>query len=91
MHSAGNTPSPAELRALRAVAEHGTVRAAAESLFLSRYTVDFHIDELRRKTGLRYVPQLIAWAASHGWLDKVCQLSDKTAEFGGGITDMPGG
>lgn len=62
-----NHPSPCELRALRAVAEHGTVRAAAESLFLSPHTVDAHLDNLRQKTGHRKITQLIAWAGSQDW------------------------
>lgn len=62
-----STPSPSELRALRAVAEHGTVRAAAESLYLSPHTVDAHMDNLRQKTGYHKIPQLIAWAATHNW------------------------
>jgi DNA-binding CsgD family transcriptional regulator len=39
-------------------------------LFLSRYTVDRHVDSLREKTGLRHLPQLTAWAARCGLLDE---------------------
>lgn len=65
-----SAPSPNELRALRAVIKHGTVRAAAEALLLSPHTVDSHLDQLRHKSGLHKIPQLVAWAALHGWLDE---------------------
>jgi DNA-binding CsgD family transcriptional regulator len=59
-------PSARELEILRSVAQHGTIEAAAAALFLSRHTIDWHLDNLRRKTGLRYLPQLVAWAAMQG-------------------------
>ena len=61
-------PTTPELQVIRAVAEHGTIRAAASSLNLSPHTVDAHLDHLRSKSGLRYLPQLVAWAAANGWL-----------------------
>jgi DNA-binding CsgD family transcriptional regulator len=63
-------PTEQERRVLRAVAQHGTLAAAAEALSLSRHTVDHHIDDIREKAGLRYLPQLIAWAARCGLLDE---------------------
>jgi len=61
-------PTHQELEALRAVARHGTIKAAAESLYLSPHTVDGYLDHLRWKSGLRYLPQLVAWGFSNGWL-----------------------
>ena len=61
-------PTHHELEALRAIAEHGTIRAAAAALHLSPHTVDAHLDHLRAKTGLRFLPQLVAWAARRGLL-----------------------
>ena len=64
------SPSPAERAALRAVAKHGTIPRAAEALSRSRHTVDAQLDNLRDKTNLRYLPQLIAFAARAGWLEE---------------------
>ncbi len=61
-------PSPAEGAVLRALVEHGTIRRAAEALNLSPHTVDTHLDNLRRRTQLRYLPQLIGWAIREGWI-----------------------
>lgn len=62
-------PTALEQDALRAIAEHGTIRAAAAQLGVSPHTVDGQLDKLRRKSGLRYLPQLVAWGARQGWLD----------------------
>lgn len=62
-------PTVLEQEALRAIAEFGTIRAAAAHLGVSPHTVDGQLDKLRRKTGLRYLPQLVAWGAKQGWLD----------------------
>lgn len=62
-------PSRSELRALRAVVQHGTIRAAAAALHLSAHTVDAHLDRLREKSGFHHLPQIIVWAMYHGWLD----------------------
>lgn len=61
-------PSQREIEAIQAVATHGTIRAAAAALTLSPHTIDAHLDSLRHRSGLRYLPQLIAWAARNGWL-----------------------
>ena len=61
-------PTRQELEALRAAARHGTIKAAADALTLSSHTIDAHLDHLRWKSGLRYLPQLVAWAAHNGWL-----------------------
>ncbi len=61
-------PSEAETRVIRAVAAHGTIRAAAAALHLSTHTVDAHLDNLRRRTERRFLPQLVAWAAANGLL-----------------------
>jgi len=61
-------PTQGELTALRAVALHGTIRRAAAALCISMHTVDAHLDSIRSKTKLRYLPQIIWWAASQGWL-----------------------
>lgn len=64
-----DSPTRQEVEALRAVATHGTIRAAAAALSVSPHTVDAHLDHLRMKTGLRYLPQLVAWAAHRGFLN----------------------
>ena len=64
-------PTPQEVQALRAVVQHGTIRAAARALGLSPHTIDAHLDNLRSKSGLRYLPQLVAWGAAQGWLQVV--------------------
>jgi DNA-binding CsgD family transcriptional regulator len=58
--------TPTEIQVLAALAEHGTVRAAAEALFMSHHTAESHLTHIRDKTGLRHLPQLIAWAVSCG-------------------------
>jgi DNA-binding CsgD family transcriptional regulator len=57
-----------ELTVLRAVVERGTVAKAAEALCLSRHTVDWHLKQLRSKTGLHHLPQLAVWAVQQGHL-----------------------
>lgn len=61
-------PNLAQLGAIRAVARYGTISAAARQLAISPHTVDAHLDRLRDISGLRYLPQLVAWVADHGWL-----------------------
>lgn len=63
-------PSRREIEAIQAVAAHGTIRAAAAALTLSPHTIDAHLDSLRHRSGLRYLPQLVAWAARNGWLEE---------------------
>ncbi len=63
-----NTPTPKEIEVLQAIAVHGTIAAAARSLYISPHTVDAHLDHLRDKSGCRYLTQMIAWAAVNGWL-----------------------
>lgn len=62
-------PSQAELFALRAVIEEGSIRGAAASLYLSPHTVDAHIDNLRLKSGKRTLAQIVYWAMRNGWLE----------------------
>lgn len=38
-----------------------TQREAADQLGISRRTVEYHLDELRRRTGIRRMPLLLAW------------------------------
>jgi hypothetical protein len=61
-------PTDVLICSIRAVAQYGTITAAAEQLCISRHTVDSHLDRLRAISGLRHLPQLIGWAAVHGWL-----------------------
>lgn len=62
----GEFPSRAQIDVLRAIAETGTIAAAAKRLHLSPHTVDGHLDVLRAATGLRHLPQLMVWAAREG-------------------------
>ena len=75
-------PSACEIRVLRAVAQHGTIGGAAKELSLSPHTVDFHLDSLRKRSGFRHLPQLVAWAAQQGWLEKLDLVSGRTARSG---------
>lgn len=70
-------PSQQELNALRAVAKHGTIKSAAQALTLSPHTIDAHLDRLRCKSRLRHLPQLIAWAATNGWLQEIADFLEK--------------
>ena len=72
-------PTPDEIRSLRAVVEYGTVRRAAVALHVSYHTVDAHLDKLRRKTGRRYMHQLVAWAAENRWFEEPA-LPEKTPD-----------
>lgn len=56
----------AERRSLVAVAEHGTVAAAAGSLFLSRETVKWHLARVYRKLGVSSRTEAIRAAADAG-------------------------
>ncbi len=60
--------TPAELRALQALFDAGTLQAAAELLGVSRWTVATEIRNLRCRTGFRHLPQLIAWGVGTGGL-----------------------
>ena len=78
MSTRSDLPTLQELCALRAVAKHGTIQAAAKALYLSPHTIDAHLDHLRCKSGLRHLPQLVAWAAENGWLT---EHSDRNSEI----------
>jgi len=62
-------PRREELAALQAVVDHGTIPLAAAALQVSPHKVDRLLDNLRTRSGFRCLPQLIGWAAGHGWLD----------------------
>lgn len=72
-----NIPTPYEKRAVRAVHKYGTVKAAAEALFVSRHTIDNQLDRLREKSGVRYFYQLVQWAAEQGWLYESEEATEK--------------
>jgi hypothetical protein len=61
-------PPDGELMALWAIIEHGTIRAAATALGLSPHVIDSRLDNLRWRTDRRYLHQIVAYAAAHGWL-----------------------
>jgi DNA-binding CsgD family transcriptional regulator len=73
-------PTSSEIKAICAIARYGTIAAAARALRISPHKVDWHLDRLRIKTGQRYLPQLVAWAASNGWLEGACLSSQLTVE-----------
>jgi DNA-binding CsgD family transcriptional regulator len=62
-------PTEREIQILSAVTLHGTIRAAARALGLSRHTIDAHLDQLRERSGYHYLPQLVAWATTYGWIE----------------------
>jgi DNA-binding CsgD family transcriptional regulator len=65
----GPIPTDREMQILRAITQHGTIGAAALSLELSRHTVDSHVDILRQRSGYHFLPQIVVWAAIHGWME----------------------
>ena len=56
--------SPAELRVALAVGRGASNRSAAEALFISAKTVDYHLQHIYRKLGLRSRTQLAALVAA---------------------------
>jgi Response regulator containing a CheY-like receiver domain and an HTH DNA-binding domain len=50
--------TPCELRVAMAVAEGATSREAADALFVSRRTVETHLENVYRKLGIRNRTQL---------------------------------
>ena len=63
-------PTPAERTVIWALARYGTITEAAKALVVSRHTIDTHLDNLRHKTQLRFLPQLVWWATTCGWIGK---------------------
>jgi len=62
------SPTAHEITVLQAIVDSGTMPLAAERLGLSVHTVDSHVDNLRSKTGLTKLIQIVAWAAQKGYL-----------------------
>jgi Bacterial regulatory helix-turn-helix protein, lysR family. len=69
-----SVPTEREIQVLSAITRHGTIRAAALALGVSRHTVDATLDLLRERSGFHFLPQILAWATTHGWLE--FRLSD---------------
>jgi DNA-binding CsgD family transcriptional regulator len=63
-------PTPAQVRVLRAIVEHETIKQTAAYLGLSRHTVDRHLDDLRDATGLRSLHLIIHRAVVEHWIDE---------------------
>lgn len=61
-------PSPVEKVVLCALHREGSISAAAAALHLSPNTVDRHPDNLRDRTGLRQMHQILTWASERGYL-----------------------
>jgi DNA-binding CsgD family transcriptional regulator len=61
--------SPAELRVLCALADHGTTQAAAQALFLSPRTIDHHLERIRDKLGCRTALQCVVLALREGIIE----------------------
>ncbi len=62
-------PTSRELYVLRMVAEKGSAHDAASTLGLSECTVEAHLANIRRKTGMRSVASLILYFSEWGMLD----------------------
>jgi DNA-binding CsgD family transcriptional regulator len=60
--------SDQERNLLRALKLGGTVASASAILFISPHTGAAHVRNLRRKSGLRHLVQIVAWAYDNGWL-----------------------
>jgi DNA-binding NarL/FixJ family response regulator len=61
-------PTRRELDVVAAIIEFGTIDRAAAALGIAPSTVDRHIDNIRKKTGIHYLPQITAHATKLGWL-----------------------
>lgn len=61
----GSEPSPAELSAIRAYLETGTVKAAAHKLGLSASTIKFHLANARSRTGAKSTAEAILLLSGH--------------------------
>lgn len=77
----GEFPSRAQIDVLRAIAETGTIAAAAKELQLSPHTVDAHLDALRRGTQLRHLSQIMVWATREGLIPET-EPAQKIARSG---------
>ena len=62
-------PTPRELYVLRMVAEKGSAHEAANALGLSECTVEAHLANIRRKTGMRSIASLVLFFSEWGLLD----------------------
>jgi DNA-binding CsgD family transcriptional regulator len=62
-------PTPRELYVLRMVAEKGSAQEAASALGLSECTVEAHLANIRRKTGIRSIATLVLFFSEWGMLD----------------------
>jgi len=60
-------PSREELAVLQASVEHGTLDDAAAALLVPLHEAHRLLEELHRRAGVHYLPQLIAWALHYGW------------------------
>jgi hypothetical protein len=61
-------PTARNIEVLQALVDWGTFARAAEKLFVSPHTVDWHIDVLRKISGCRMLPGVISWGYSNGYL-----------------------
>lgn len=52
---------PGELKAVRAVCEHGTTKGAARALNLSVKTIDFHLASAKKRMGVRFGLHVLLW------------------------------
>ena len=62
-------PSLQELELLHAILDCGTVKAAANKLCIAPRSAYNRVAQLRSKSGLSTLPQIMMWADLHGWLD----------------------
>ena len=76
-------PTRHELTVLRVVAEAGTVARAAAALGLSENTVEARIDNLRDKTGMRYIAGIVLHLCDKGLLPRQEADSDAPTEKAG--------
>jgi DNA-binding CsgD family transcriptional regulator len=58
--------SPSETKVIGAVADHGTITAAAAAVFLSPETVKTHLKHIRFKLGARNTTNAVAIAIRRG-------------------------
>jgi DNA-binding CsgD family transcriptional regulator len=69
MLTAEDAPTQAEQRALQALILKRNMEEAAESLCISPYTLNRHLDRLRRRYGFWTTVQLATWAVRLGYVE----------------------
>jgi DNA-binding NarL/FixJ family response regulator len=66
----GETPfSDREMEVLRLLCKYMTHQEIADRLFISKKTVDKHIENMREKAQMKSVMELVIYVLSNGWIN----------------------